>query len=68
MNEEEEEKMTEVEKSLQDSFFDVGRSNNDFMHLQLLLSTHLRPHCIVLRAQGNQRKNTICYIDNKIIC
>jgi hypothetical protein len=46
MNEEEEEKMTEVEKSLQNSFFDVGRSHNDFMHSQLLLSTHLPAHCI----------------------
>ncbi|EFX68841.1 hypothetical protein DAPPUDRAFT_114205 [Daphnia pulex] len=46
MNEEEEEEMTEVEKSLQDSFFDVGRSNNDLMHSQLFLVTHLRAHCI----------------------
>jgi len=47
MNEEEELEMTEVEKSLQDSFFDVGRSNHDFMHSQhVLLSTHLCAHCI----------------------
>lgn len=47
MNEEEELEMTEVEKSLQDSFFDVVRSNHDFMHSQhVLLSTHLRAHCI----------------------
>lgn len=46
MNEEEEVEMTEVEKSLQDSFFDFGRSNNDFMHSLILLSTHLRAHCI----------------------
>ena len=47
MNEEEELELGEVEKSLQDSFFDVGRSNHDFIHSQhVLLSTPLRAHCI----------------------
>ncbi len=46
LDREEESEMEEIDQALGDGFFYVRVGDNDIIHEQILLSTHLRAHCL----------------------